>query len=235
MSRDGEQMAALESAIGYGFSNREWLREALVHSSTTAGAGSDNERLEFLGDAVVGLVVGDLLQQQWSDADEGRLSRRRAGLVNERSLADQARAIDLGQYLKLGRGEEKTGGRDKNSILSDAYEALVGAVYRDGGFQAAFAILERAFADAIREPLGDGGAEAKTHLQELTQRVFQETPDYELLRSHGPDHAKEFEVIVRVEGKILGRGRRSSKKSAEQAAAREALQELARQSVGEKS
>ena len=95
--------------------------------------------------------------------------------------------------------------------------------------------MERAFADAIREPLGDGGAEAKTHLQELTQRVFQETPDYELLRSHGPDHAKEFEVIVRVEGKILGRGRRSSKKSAEQAAAREALQELARQSVGEES
>ena len=233
MSSDKEQMAALESAIGYGFSERGWLREALVHSSTTAGAGSDNERLEFLGDAVVGLVVGDLLQQHWSDADEGRLSRRRAGLVNERSLADQARAIELGQYLKLGRGEEKTGGRDKNSILSDAYEALVGAVYRDGGFPAAFAILERAFADSIREPLGDGGAEAKTHLQELTQRVFQQTPDYELLRSHGPDHAKEFEVIVRVEGKILGRGRRSSKKSAEQAAAREALQELARQSVGE--
>ena len=235
MSRDGEQMAALESAIGYEFSDRGLLREALVHSSTTAGTGSDNERLEFLGDAVVGLVVGDLLQKQWSDADEGRLSRRRAGLVNERSLADQARAIDLGQYLKLGRGEENTGGRDKNSILSDAYEALVGAVYRDGGFLAAFAILEHAFADAIREPLGDGGAEAKTHLQELTQRVFQETPDYELVRSHGPDHAKEFEVIVRVEGKILGRGRRSSKKSAEQAAAREALQELARQSVGERS
>jgi len=228
-------MAALESAIGYDFSDRALLREALVHSSTTAGAGADNERLEFLGDAVVGLVVGDLLQQQWSDADEGRLSRRRAGLVNERSLADQARAIDLGQYLKLGRGEEKTGGRDKNSILSDAYEALVGAVYRDGGFSAAFAILERAFAGAIREPLGDGGAEAKTHLQELTQRVFRETPDYELVGSHGPDHAKEFEVIVRVEGKILGRGRRSSKKSAEQVAAREALQELARQSVGEKS
>ena len=227
------RMAALESAIGYTFRDRRWLQEALVHSSTTAGAGVDNERLEFLGDAVVGLVVGDLLQQQWTDADEGRLSRRRAGLVNARSLADQARAIELGSYLALGRGEEKTGGRDKNSILSDAYEALVGAVYRDGGFVAAFVLLEKAFASAVRDPLGDGGAEAKTHLQELTQRVFQQTPDYEMVGTHGPDHAKEFEVIVRVEGKILGCGRSSSKKSAEQAAAREALGALARQSVGE--
>jgi ribonuclease-3 len=204
-----------------------------MHSSTTGGAEPDNERLEFLGDAVVGLVVGDLLQREWASADEGRLSRRRAGLVNARSLADQARTIDLGDCLTLGRGEEKTGGRDKNSILSDAYEALVGAVYRDGGFPAAFALLEKAFAEAIRAPLGDGGAEAKTHLQELTQRVFQETPSYELLRAHGPDHAKEFEVTVLVEGKVLGHGQGSSKKGAEQAAARQALTELARQTIGE--
>jgi len=231
---DGQpRMEELESAIGYAFADRRWLTEALVHSSTTGGAEPDNERLEFLGDAVVGLVVGDLLQRTWGSADEGRLSRRRAGLVNARSLADQARAIDLGSHLTLGRGEEKTGGREKNSILSDAYEALVGAVYRDGGFAAAFKILETAFAEAIRAPLGDGGAEAKTHLQELTQRVFQQTPSYELLRALGPDHAKEFEVMVTIEGKTLGRGQGSSKKAAEQAAAREALSELARQSIGE--
>lgn len=235
MSGDDACMDVLEVAIGYTFLDRRWLSEALMHSSTTAGEGPDNERLEFLGDAVVGLVVGDLLQRQWAGADEGRLSRRRAGLVNARSLADQARAIDLGSFLVLGRGEEKTGGRDKNSILSDAYEALVGAVYRDGGFAAAFTLLEKDFAEAIQEPLGDGGAEAKTHLQELTQRVFQETPTYEVLRSHGPDHAKEFEVSVTVDGRVLGQGQGSSKKSAEQAAAREALKELARQSIGEET
>jgi ribonuclease-3 len=233
VSEDQARVNALEAAIGYTFSDRRWLTEALMHSSTTGGAEPDNERLEFLGDAVVGLVVGDLLQREWASADEGRLSRRRAGLVNARSLADQARTIDLGDCLTLGRGEEKTGGRDKNSILSDAYEALVGAVYRDGGFPAAFALLEKAFAEAIRAPLGDGGAEAKTHLQELTQRVFQETPSYELLRAHGPDHAKEFEVTVLVEGKVLGHGQGSSKKGAEQAAARQALTELARQTIGE--
>jgi ribonuclease-3 len=233
VSEDQARVNALEAAIGYTFADRRWLTEALMHSSTTGGAEPDNERLEFLGDAVVGLVVGDLLQREWASADEGRLSRRRAGLVNARSLADQARTIDLGDCLTLGRGEEKTGGRDKNSILSDAYEALVGAVYRDGGFPAAFALLEKAFAEAIRAPLGDGGAEAKTHLQELTQRVFQETPSYELLRAHGPDHAKEFEVTVLVEGKVLGHGQGSSKKGAEQAAARQALTELARQTIGE--
>jgi ribonuclease-3 len=217
----------LEAVLEHHFRNPELLETALVHRSKNAGSGKNNERLEFLGDAVVGLVIGDLLQRAWPLADEGQLSRRRAGLVNAGSLAHQARRIELGRFLRLGRGEEKTGGREKDSILAGAYEAIIGSVYLDGGFTAAFQSIETAFAEQISTPLGDGREESKTHLQELTQRVFQETPSYELVREEGPDHAKEYEVSVSVQGRVYGKGRGSSKKLAEQAAAAVAIERLA--------
>lgn len=219
--------AALEGVLQHAFADRDFLETALVHRSRNAGNGKDNERLEFLGDAVVGLVIADLLQRMWPLADEGQLSRRRAELVNAGSLADQARSIELGHFLMLGRGEEKTGGREKESILAGAYEAVVGALYLDGGFAAAFRCIETAFAALIAAPLDDGRGESKTHLQELTQRVFQETPQYELVREQGPDHAKEYEVSVSVQGRFYGQGRGSSKKLAEQAAAAVAIERLA--------
>lgn len=223
----------LEQRIAYRFEDSELLRIALVHRSRSAGAGTDNERLEFLGDAVVGLAVADLLQRRWPEADEGQLSRRRASLVSAASLADHARRIRLGEELALGRGEEKTGGREKDSILAGAYEALIGAIYLDGGFSAAFLLLEQAFAGEVEVPPSQALGEAKTQLQELTQGLFQETPTYQLVASEGPDHAKEYEVEVRVQDRLMGRGRGRSKKAAEQEAAAAALVGLADASVGE--
>ena len=223
----GRGHADLERRIGYRFDDQGLLKTALVHRSRSAGAGVDNERLEFLGDAVVGLVIADLLQRRWPGADEGQLSRRRAALVNAVSLAAHARRIDLGVELALGRGEEKTGGRQKDSILAGAYEALLGAVYLDGGFSAAYLLIEQAFAGEIEVSPEDAHGGAKTQLQELTQGLFQETPAYELVAADGPDHAKEYEVEVRVQGRLMGSGRGRSKKSAEQKAAAQALLALA--------
>ncbi|MEO2167452.1 MAG: ribonuclease III [bacterium] len=219
--------AELERALGHVFEDREILETALVHRSKSAGSGTDNERLEFLGDAVVGLVIADLLQRTWPLADEGVLSRRRAALVNAVSLAAQARQMELGSFLVLGRGEEKTGGREKDSILAGAYEAVIGAVYLDGGFATAFRSITNAFDELIMAPQGDGSGEPKTHLQELTQRVFQETPQYDLVCEQGPDHAKEYEVSVSVQRRFYGKGRGRSKKLAEQAAAAVAIERLA--------
>lgn len=222
--------ARVEERLGYAFEDSTLLTAALTHSSAANENGGHNETLEFLGDAVLGLVVGDLLFVRWPEADEGRLSRRRAALVNAKALAAEAEKLELGPALCLGRGEEKTGGRAKISILAGAYEAVVGAVYRDGGFEAARGVVVRAFAEEIDRPVDDGGDEGlgdwKTLLQERTQREFRCTPSYLLLRSTGPDHAKDFESRVELGGRILGTGRGSSKKTAEQAAAREALARL---------
>lgn len=225
-----ERRAALEAELGYSFRDERPLQIALTHCSATAERGEHNETLEFLGDAVVGLVVSDLLFDAWPDADEGRLSRRRAALVNAQSLAGRAEALDLGGSLSLGRGEEKTGGRRKTSILAGAFEALIGAVYRDGGYEAARAVVVRTFAGEIERPLDqasdDGLGDYKTRLQERTQRDFRRAPQYTLLRTTGPDHAKDFESRVELDGRILGVGRGGSKKVAEQAAARQALERL---------
>ncbi|MDG2304700.1 MAG: ribonuclease III [Candidatus Binatia bacterium] len=235
-----ELRAGLEGRLGYRFSREPILRAALTHCSATARQGEHNETLEFLGDAVVGLVVSDLLFQAWPDADEGRLSRRRAALVNAQSLASRAEKLSLGPCLSMGRGEEKTGGRGKTSILAGAFEAVVGAVYRDGGYGAVTDVVLRAFAGEIERPLDEASdddlGDYKTRLQERTQRDFRRAPDYTLLGTTGPDHAKAFESRVALSGRVLGTGTGGSKKLAEQFAAREALEFLdAERTAGEGS
>ncbi|MBM4244484.1 MAG: ribonuclease III [Deltaproteobacteria bacterium] len=217
-----DELQALEARLGHAFADPSRVRLALTHRSSVAKQSEHNETLEFLGDAVLGLAISELLLRAWPEASEGQLSKRRAALVNEASLAAKAERIDLGPLIQLGRGEEKTGGRRKRSILADAYEALLGAVFLDAGFLAAQAVVARDFAeDVVQPPLDE--TEAKTRLQELTQRLFRAPPEYTLLRATGPDHAKDFETNVAVAGRVLGQGRGGSKKIAEQAAAREAL------------
>lgn len=217
---------ALEIRLGHRFAKRALLSTALRHRSSVLAIGENNETLEFLGDAVVQLVVSDLLFRAWPDADEGSLSRRRAALVNARSLADKAQVLGLGDLLMLGRGEEKTGGRGKRSILAGAFEAVMGAVFLDGGFAPAHEVCQRIFAADVLEPPGRDAGDFKTQLQEIAQQLYHETPVYQLLRTTGPDHAKDFESHVTIGGRVLGLGSGRSKKHAEQAAAREALARL---------
>ena len=219
----GGELESLETRLGYRFARRLLLSTALRHRSSVLAIGENNETLEFLGDAVIQLVVSDLLLRAWPEADEGSLSRRRAALVNARSLADKAQALGLGDLLMLGRGEEKTGGRAKRSILAGAFEAVMGAVFLDGGFAPAHEVCRNIFAADVVAPLDRDSGDFKTQLQEIAQRLYHETPVYELLRTSGPDHAKDFESQVAVGGRVLGTGSGRSKKHAEQAAAREAL------------
>ena len=217
-----DELHALEERLGHVFADPSRVRTALTHRSSVANQSEHNETLEFLGDSVLGLAISELLLRAWPEANEGQLSKRRAALVNEASLAAKAEQHDLGPLIQLGRGEEKTGGRQKRSILADAYEALLGAVFLDAGFLAAQAMVARDFAHDVTVPPVDD-AEAKTRLQELTQRLFRAAPEYTLLRATGPDHAKDFETNVAIAGRVLGQGRGGSKKIAEQAAAKEAL------------
>ena len=220
----------LERRIGYRFRDRGLLQLALVHSSfgfERLRTGRNNELLEFLGDAVLDLAVGLLLYQRFPDQREGVLTRLRAGLVNESGLAAMARRIGLGEFLCLGRGEESTGGRDKASILACAYEALVGALFLDGGYEAAQAFVLRFFPDRLeaeRERLLL--ADAKSRLQEWLQERYNEGPTYVLESESGPAHAKVFGVSVRFQDRVLGRGEARNKKEAEQQAAAGALRVL---------
>jgi len=223
-----EDLIALEERLGHPFADRRLVKTALTHRSSVVHQAEHNETLEFLGDAVIGLVVSELLLRAWPEANEGQLSKRRAALVNATSLARKAVALDIGPLIHLGRGEEKTGGRSKRSILAGTYEALLGAVFLDGGFVAARAVIADAFANDVALAPDEDGGEAKTRLQELSQRLFRTAPEYTLLGTSGPDHAKDFETHVAIGGRVLGSGRGGSKKLAEQAAAREALTELER-------
>ena len=216
--------AALEAELGHQFVRPELLAVAITHRST--GEGTHNETLEFLGDAVLSLAVSDLLMRGFPDAREGDLSKMRASLVNAEQLAQKARRLDLGRWLRLGKGEERSGGREKEKILAAAYEALLGAVYLDAGYEAARRVVEAQFDDLQREPEAPGYRDYKTRLQELTQRLYREMPVYTLTAEHGPDHEKEFAVELAVGGRVLGRGVGRSKKLAEQAAAMEALAAL---------
>ena len=227
-----DDLAALEERLGHPFVDRARLRTALTHRSSVVTQTEHNETLEFLGDAVIGLVISELLLRAWPEANEGQLSKRRAALVNASSLARKAEALEIGPLIHLGRGEEKTGGRSKRSILAGAYEAVLGAVFLDGGFTAARTVVSRAFAGDVEQTPVDEAGEAKTRLQELTQRLFRLAPEYTLLRTTGPDHAKDFESHVAVAGRVLGSGRGGSKKLAEQAAAREALVQLESEAGG---
>ena len=220
--------AELQRKLLYEFENANLLEESLRHSSFVneqADIGMrDNERLEFLGDAVLNLVVGDLLMQRHPDSEEGDLSRMRANLVNETQLAAIARSLNLGFYLQLGKGELQTNGREKNSILADTLEAVMAAIYLDGGFEAALNVIDRHFS-----PLIGAGAipmvsfDYKSQVQELVQVTQQEMPIYTVIHESGPDHDKTFQVRLQLQ-QLDAKGVGKSKKMAEQDAARKALE-----------
>ena len=220
-------LSSVETLIEHPFKDKQLLDEALRHSSfvnEVPEAGlRDNERLEFLGDAVLNLVVGHILLSRFSYLNEGDLSRMRANLVNEQQLAQLARRLSLGSAIKLGKGEAQSGGYEKNSILAGALEALMAAVYLDGGFEAVFTIIQKAFLPFVQQlDSANGHADYKSQLQELVQARPGTMPRYTVIREEGPDHAKTFWVQLRVMGtETQGMGK--SKKTAEQDAARQAL------------
>jgi len=218
---------ALEAALGHRFERPEQLAVALTHRSF--GEGENNEKLEFLGDAVLALAMADLLMARFPEAREGDLSKMRASLVNAGVLARKARELGLGRWLRLGKGEEKSGGRDRPSILGAAYEALLGAIYVDAGYERARAVVEVHFTDDVIELLTVRPRDYKTELQELTQRLFRETPAYTLAEESGPEHEKRFVSEIAIGGRWFGRGVGRTKKTAEQAAAMQALAALTHQ------
>lgn len=213
--------------LSYEFEDRSLLEEALRHSSfvneQAVPGMRDNERFEFLGDAVLNLVAGHILMQRYPDLKEGDLSRMRANLVNESQLATIARAIDLGEHIQLGKGEIQTDGHKKKSILADTFEAVIAAVYLDGGFQASFKLIEDHFSDllnSIAAPTANN--DYKSQLQELAQLTHKAIPVYRVVQESGPDHNKTFNVQLSV-CDIRADGTGKSKKMAEQDAARKAL------------
>jgi ribonuclease-3 len=207
-------------ALGYRFQDEALLEQALTHRSA---AGGNNERLEFLGDAVLEMTVSDLLIRRFPESREGELSKIRASLVNAQVLAQKAEALSLGRWLRLGWGEERSGGRQKGSILACAYEAVLGAVYLDGGFAPALELVSTHFASDLEEKPAGTEFDSKTQLQEVTQKIFKQTPVYEVVEVRGPDHQKRFVSQVLIAGKPYGRGEGPSKKGAHQAAASQTL------------
>lgn len=219
----------MTEGLGREFIDRELLERAMAHRSWCAErpGHQSNERLEFLGDAVLGLVVTDFLYRTYPDLPEGKLAQVRASVVNAEVLAEVAEEIDIGAALCLGKGEDASGGREKPSILSDAMEAVIGAVYLDGGWDASAELVMRLLGERITEgAAGPGGHDYKTRLQELSARAYDDLPRYRHT-SEGPDHAKRFSATVSLNATVLGRGEGRSKKQAEQGAARMAWQRLA--------
>ncbi|MEW6777344.1 MAG: ribonuclease III [Bdellovibrionota bacterium] len=230
-----ETRAKIESALGYKFRSAAHLLTALTHRSyrheqAQKGAGNApeaNERLEFLGDAVLDLVVTAALVDRFPTKTEGELSKIRAGLVQEKTLARIAQELDLGPFVLLGEAEAKAGGRKKPSILADLYEALIGAIYLDSNYAKTQTVVLRHFDSRLESnSLMRRVADYKTRLQEITQERWKRPPEYRLREATGPDHRKIFEVECVLNGKVLGEGRAGSKKEASQKAARAALQFL---------
>jgi ribonuclease-3 len=227
-----KEFEGLQTAIGYRFRDRGLLEHAMTHTSRAnediTGGVVDNESLEFLGDAVLGFVIADTLFREFPAWDEGEKSKTKASMVSTFALAKQAERLQLGEHLLLGRGEEKTGGRRKPALLADTYEALIAAVYLDGGIDAARAFIAREFRTLIEAARlhGVAGQDYKSGLQELVQARSQPLPEYRLVGTFGPDHEKRFEVEVRVAGESLARASGPSKKEAEQEAAKRALENL---------
>jgi ribonuclease-3 len=217
----------LERSLGYNFDDPELLALALIHRSVSSEENShlDNERLEFLGDAVLQLAVTDYLYAQFPRLAEGKLAKVRAGVVSRPTLADVARSIDLGAHIKLTAAEDRTGGRDKDSIMADALEAVIGAVYLDSGLEAATGVVLRLWGDRIDDRAKRPGLkDYKTRLQEVLAKDGRR-PEY-LTEGSGPDHEPSFVSRVEVEGVLLGMGSGRAKKEAEQAAAQQALETL---------
>ncbi|MGI6140873.1 MAG: ribonuclease III [Caldicoprobacterales bacterium] len=224
------QLNDLFEILDYKFKDIQLIVTALTHSSyanETKDEITFNERLEFLGDSVLGLIISDYLYRTFTDLTEGELSKIRAGVVSEFSLAQKARALGLGSFLRLGKGEDNIGGRDRSSVLADAMEAVIGAMYLDGGLNAAKTFVLKLLVPTIMSQLsGEGHQDYKTQLQELLQSHSSLEISYRIIREEGPDHEKWFTAEVCHGGMAIGRGQGRSKKEAEQQAARYALNKL---------
>ncbi len=214
----------VEISLGYTFKEKGWLELALTHRSVQAhGTKNDYERLEFLGDAVLDLAVAHLLLNTYPEAKEGELSKMRAALVNTGSLANVSRSLNIGPFVRLSRGELASGGADRSSILADVFEALMGAVYREAGFEKALSVVLLLFGERLRTVTP---RDPKTELQEALHARGSEGPTYLLECVEGPEHAPNFVSVVQVDGQIAGRGRGPTKKASQQEAASEALAKL---------
>ena len=229
-----DEVFPLQKTLGYTFSDIRLLNKALTHKSYVNERSEllkHNERFEFLGDSVLDVLVSDYLVCEFSDYAEGTLSKIRAAVVNETCLADLARKIELGKYLLLGKGEDFSGGRNKSSILADAFEAVAGALFRDGGLESA----SQVFLPLLKGEISNFShswdfRDFKSELQEYTQNKWVCTPNYKVVNELGPDHAKEFEVTVTIKNQFKGKGTGSSKKEAEQAAAKMAMEKFSESS-----
>lgn len=225
-------MDELEQKLGYRFHDRALLLTALSHSSyanENKGAGrTSNERLEFLGDSVLGQVVASHLYLSYPKMPEGQMTRHRAELVCETSLYEVARTLNLGEYIRLGKGEENTGGRERESILADAVEAIIAALYLDGGMQVAKEFIDRYILDGTDFADSHQMSDYKTALQEYVQRKSGQSLSYELISESGPDHNKSFTMQVLLNDKPIGTGQGHTKKEAEQFAAKNGLEEISK-------
>lgn len=230
-----DAIKAIQAGLGHSFRDRAVLVDALTHSSFAherpEQARTDNERLEFMGDAVLQWAVSALLIERFPDATAGELTRRRADLVCEEGLAQIARDVGIGAGMRLGRGEERSGGRDKPRLLASALEACIAAIYLDAGPDTAMSVCRALFEQRL-ERSAPGARDFKTRVQESLQRSGLRPPSYELAAVRGPDHARTFEVALLVEGRELGRGEGRSKLEAEQAAAERALANLKQKTAG---
>lgn len=226
-----DTIESLQQEIGYRFNEPALLHEALTHKSFSNENPEEpaacNERLEFLGDAVLDLVISQRCFLDYPDLPEGELTRVRAELVREKSLADAARKLDLGSCLRMGRGERRSGGENKDSLLANAIEALIGAVFLDAGYRASQDLVDRFFHEGIRQAVNNEfSVDHKTTLQEFCQRIYHEPPVYQMVAVTGPDHQRHYTVAVLLKGKRIATGAGRSKKLAEQDAARGALEVL---------
>jgi len=226
------RLDGIEEQLGYRFSDISLLETALTHRShaheRSQQSPANYERLEFLGDALLGFLVSERLYQGDAQASEGVLTRRRQSVVRASTLAKASRRLGLGEAIRLGRGEERTGGREKPSLMSDLFEAVLGAIYLDGGIRPARSFVARHLDDALHRSHSAGGAtdDYKTRLQERIQAKLRLAPRYRIVSTTGPPHALRFEVEVLVDDRVLGSGSGSNRKRAEQEAAREGLQHL---------
>ncbi len=224
-----EALSTLQGEISYQFNDPDLLNEALTHRSyaneSSCGTSRDNEKLEFLGDSVLNAIISHLTMGRFPHCHEGELTRLRASLVNKKSLAKISKDLGINKYLLLGRGESLRGGREKSSVISDAYEALIGAIYLDGGFEKAFGVVEKQFGPLLDRGLTDDG-DFKTRVQQICQRRFGCPPRYRLSELKGPQHDKTFGVEIFIDGQVYGYGIGKNKKEAEQNAAQEALKRI---------
>ncbi len=232
MGNHTSSLLRLQEELGYDFTDSVLLMRCLTHVSWGGGEQEDNnEILEFLGDAVLNLAISDLLMHRFPAKKEGDLSKMRASLVNSTILAEKAMALGIGKLILMGKGEERSGGRTKASILATAIEAILGGIYWEGGYGAARAVVERRFAAELKQRKL-GLQDYKTRLQEISQMLYHVPPAYKLAAESGPNHEKRFVTEIAVGGKILGRGEGKSKKQSEQEAAKKALVKLQGRDAG---